>query len=191
MAIKARSEGLIIKELDGELAIYDEREHRAHELNETAAAVWRRCDGETPLDQIAAEIAAESDLPQDEDIVRIALDQLSRAGLLEDGSAARVSRRQVIQRLGLAGTSALLLPAVTTIVAPTRAMAQSGPQDPTPRPPTPMFPQPTPGFTPTPMMPQPTPRPPTPMMPVPTPGLPPTPGMTPFPSPTPGLTPVP
>lgn len=129
MALKARTEGLIIKELDGELAVYDEREHRAHELNSTAAAVWRKCDGETELDEIAREIAAETELPQDEEIVRMALDQLSRAGLLEQAPQleGHISRRQVIQRLGLAGGAALLLPAVTTIVAPSRAMAQSVP----------------------------------------------------------------
>lgn len=163
MALKARTEELIIKELDGELAVYDEREHRAHELNATAAAVWRKCDGETPLEQIASEIAAETELPQDEEIVRMALDQLSRAGLLEQAPKleGHISRRHVIQRLGLAGTAALLLPAVTTIVAPTRAMAQSGPPQP--------IPVPFPMMEPTPMMP--TPMNPTPMV-YPTPGVP-------------------
>ena len=160
MAPKARSEGLIIKELDGELAIYDEREHRAHELNQTASTVWQKCDGQTPLEQIAAEIAAESDLPQDEGIVELAIDQLFRAGLLEGAAAnAQVSRRQLISRLGLAGTAALLLPAVTTIVAPTRAMAQSGPPVPVPVPVPPMMDVPTPGFAaPTPRYAAPTPR---------------------------------
>ena len=31
MDLKARKEGLIVKELDGEIAVYDERDHRAHE----------------------------------------------------------------------------------------------------------------------------------------------------------------
>ena len=138
MTLKARTEGLIIKELEGEIAVYDERDHRAHELNAAAAAVWKNCDGETPIDEIAEAVAADSELPADEGIVRMALDQLSRAGLLEQGGqdAGTVSRRQLIQRLSLAGAAALLLPAVTTIVAPTRAMAQSFPS-PTPQMPTP------------------------------------------------------
>lgn len=165
---KARSEQLIVKEMDGELAIYDEREHRAHELNATAAAVWQRCDGKTSLADIAARIAAHSELPQDEDIVRMALDQLSRAGLLDQATdvGAGVSRRQLIRRLGLAGPAVLLLPAVTTLVAPTRAMAQSPPA-PTPGSPTPGSPTPT---APTPTAPtpaSPTPSSPTPSSPTP------------------------
>lgn len=140
MGIKARSDDLIVKELGRELAIYDEREHRAHELNATAATVWRHCDGKSSVSEIASAMAAESELPADEEIVELALDQLSRGGLLEEPwkrLEAPTSRRQVIRRLGLVGTAALLLPAVTTIVAPTRAMAQSAPptpSDPTPSP---------------------------------------------------------
>ncbi len=128
MGIKARSDDLIVKELGRELAIYDEREHRAHELNATAASVWRHCDGEKSVSDIAAALAAESELPADEEIVELALDQLSRGGLLDEPwkrMQAPTSRRQLIHRLGLVGTAALILPAVTTIVAPTRAQAQS------------------------------------------------------------------
>jgi coenzyme PQQ synthesis protein D (PqqD) len=42
----ARSDGLIVQELDGELLVYDLERHRAHRLSETAAFVWRRCEGE-------------------------------------------------------------------------------------------------------------------------------------------------
>ncbi len=144
MTLKARSESLIIKELEGEIAVYDERDHRAHELNAAAASVWRKCDGETPIDEIAEAVAADSELPADEGIVRMALDQLSRAGLLEQGGqdVGAVSRRQLIGRLGLAGAVALILPAVTTIVAPTRAMAQSFPSPTSPTSPTPQSPLP-------------------------------------------------
>lgn len=151
MGIKARTDGLIVKELGQELAIYDEREHRAHELNATAASVWRHCDGESSIRDIAAAMAAESGLPADEEIVKLGIEQLSRGGLLEEiqsGFDAPTSRRQVIRRLGLVGSAALLLPAVTTIVAPTRAMAASAPM-PTPAP--------TPLATPMPTLPTPPP----------------------------------
>ena len=127
MAFKARTDGLIVKEFDGELAIYDPETHQAHELNRSAATVWRHCDGETSVAEMAAAIASDSDLPADEGIAEIAIGQLGRAGLLEGPPAygAAVSRRQVIRRLGLAGTVALMLPTLSTIVAPTPAMAQS------------------------------------------------------------------
>jgi hypothetical protein len=126
MYVKARHEAIIAKELRGEFVLYDERAQRAHELNAPAAAVWRHCDGKTSVGDLAAALAAETDLPADEEIVRLALAQLSKAGLLEgppDAFAAGVSRRQIIQRLGLAG--AFLLPIVSTLVAPSPAMAQS------------------------------------------------------------------
>ena len=141
MNAKARREGLIVKEIDGEFAVYDEHAERAHELNSTAASVWRHCDGETSVGEIAAALATETELPVDEEIVHLALGQLSNAGLLEgpqSAFAARMSRRQIIQRLGLAGSLALLLPMVGTIVAPSPAMAQSAtPPPPTAQPTTP------------------------------------------------------
>ena len=54
----ARHEALITKEADGELLVYDEQRDRAHCLNETAAAVWRLCDGHTTVSEIAQAIAS-------------------------------------------------------------------------------------------------------------------------------------
>ena len=55
---QARHEALITKEADGELLVYDEQRDRAHCLNETAAAVWRLCDGHTTVSEIAQAIAS-------------------------------------------------------------------------------------------------------------------------------------
>ncbi len=127
MYLQARREALIIKDLGDDLVVYDERADCAHELNGAAAAVWRRCDGRTDLDEIASQLPAELGLPADEEIVTLAITELSRAGLLEtSGSVQHVSRRQVIGRLSLTAAAALMLPLVSTIVAPTPAMAQSG-----------------------------------------------------------------
>ena len=134
---KARSEGVMVREVDGDFVVYDEHEGRAHELNASAAFVWRHCDGETSISELAAALTSETGLPADEEIVQLALAQLSKAGLLEgpqDAFTARVSRRQLIQRLGLAGSVTLMLPMVGTIVVPSPAMAQSPPTPPTPAP---------------------------------------------------------
>ena len=125
---KARSEGILVRELNGDFIVYDEDAGRAHELNTAAASVWRHCDGATPVDALAAALAAETELPADEEIVHLALAQLSKAGLLEGPEvalAARVSRRQLIQRLGLAGSVTLLLPMVGSLVVPSPAAALS------------------------------------------------------------------
>jgi hypothetical protein len=50
---KARTEGIISKEVDGELLVYDLTRDKAHCLNETAAAVWQLCDGRTSVSAIA------------------------------------------------------------------------------------------------------------------------------------------
>ncbi|HJZ82776.1 MAG TPA: PqqD family peptide modification chaperone [Pyrinomonadaceae bacterium] len=44
---RARSENLVIRELDDETLVYDMERDEAHCLNQTAALVWQRCDGRT------------------------------------------------------------------------------------------------------------------------------------------------
>ena len=46
---QARRSGLIIQEVDSEILIYDQNTDKAHCLNQTAANVWKYCDGETTL----------------------------------------------------------------------------------------------------------------------------------------------
>lgn len=47
----------------GELAIFDARDGRYHVLNPSAAAIWGAIAAETPLAQIAADLAAAHDVP--------------------------------------------------------------------------------------------------------------------------------
>jgi hypothetical protein len=44
--------------VDGKTVVYDEDEHSMLVLNSSAGEVWRRCNGVTPLDDIADELAA-------------------------------------------------------------------------------------------------------------------------------------
>ena len=126
---RARSEDLVVEELPEETLVYDLKRHKAHCLNRPAAVVWRHSDGRTSTTQLARILAEESELPQDEGIVRFALNRLQKAKLLEDGTdiptvAAGHSRRELVKRLALGGL-AMLLPVVTTMVAPVPAMAAS------------------------------------------------------------------
>jgi len=50
---KARSEALITKEVADELLVYDRTRDKAHCLNETAAEIWKLCDGQTSAPEIA------------------------------------------------------------------------------------------------------------------------------------------
>ena len=122
MKPQTRRSGLLIRELPDELLVYDQEQHRAHCLNQTAALVFRHADGS----RTAADLAR---LPgADDEVVTLALDQLNGAGLLEVQASdtdteisAGMSRRDVARRVGLA--AAILLPAVASIVAPTPAEA--------------------------------------------------------------------
>jgi hypothetical protein len=117
---KAKTERLIVREIDGETLVYDRGRDAASCLNEFAARVWRECDGETSVAAIAAALG------EDEPAVWLALHQLTKAQLLTEAIAfppdmsAAKSRRAVGGRLGL-GAAAV----VASIVAPMPAQAAS------------------------------------------------------------------
>ena len=125
----ARTTDLTIEELPVETVIYDHKRNRIHCLNQSTSFIWRRCDGKVKIEEIAA-LLPEVGVPGDLDVVRRALKVLKRAHLLEAGPSFAVSklpsRRQLVRRLGLAGTTAAVLPTITSTVAPTPAMAKSG-----------------------------------------------------------------
>ena len=56
---QARDEGLVIQELPDEVLVYDLDRHRSHCLNHTASAVWRLCDGQKSVSEIAQKLRAE------------------------------------------------------------------------------------------------------------------------------------
>lgn len=124
-APRARKDGLVVEELPDELLVYDLDRHKAHCLNETAALIWKRCDGRTTVAAMARAVAGELKAPVGEEVVRFALDQLDRSCLLEGwaprSERGKLSRREAMRRLGLA--AALAVPVVTSIVAPTAADA--------------------------------------------------------------------
>ncbi len=125
---RARSEGLLVRELEGEVLVYDLERHRAVCLNPAAAAVWRRCDGLTDVAGLGRALGEETGGGAGEEVVWLALEQLARDRLIEGRPARpagsrRVTRRELIRRLGLA--AAATLPLVTSVVAPTPAQAAS------------------------------------------------------------------
>src|SRR5277367_7096402 len=116
---KAKTERLIVKEIDDETLVYDMGRHAATCLNEFAAKVWRRCDGTTSVADIA------DALGEDERAVWLALQQLTQSQLLTEAitlpSEMRTgkTRRQIAGQLGLGAAVA----AVSSIVMTTAAHA--------------------------------------------------------------------
>ena len=132
MMPKARQEGLLVQEVGDELAVYDQEIHRAHRLNQTAAIVWRHCDGQRSVEDLTVVLQQQLNPVVDHEVVLLALDQLHSARLLEtpvgrSADETRMSRRAVVRKVGLVGVLSLLLPVITTIAVPTPAQAQSAP----------------------------------------------------------------
>ena len=119
----ARKNGLVVRDLADEVVVYDQERHEAHCLNSTAATVFRNADGRRSVSDLALLLGADG--PGAEALVEMALGQLGEARLLESGpsfaSEPGLPRRDAMRRVGLA--AAVLLPLVTSILAPTPAEA--------------------------------------------------------------------
>lgn len=124
----ARRDGLIVREVAGETLVYDLEREKAHCLNQTAALVWKHCNGRLTVAEIAAALALETQTEVDEQLVWLALSQMRRKHLLSKRSSfafdrPRISRRDAMRRFGQ--TLVIALPLVTTIIAPVPAQAAS------------------------------------------------------------------
>ena len=122
----ARKEGLVIQEVSDEVLVYDLDTNKAHCLNQTAAAVWKNCDGQNSVADISRIFGRQTGRAIDEDLIWLAIDQLNEKNLLADEVSAKFageSRREVIKKVGLAAVVAL--PIVTSLVAPKSVSAQS------------------------------------------------------------------
>lgn len=124
---RARTDQLIVKEVDDEVLVYDLTNDKAHCLNDTAATVWKNCDGKNSVADISTSLANDTGVAVDEGVVWLALDQLKQFKLLADVPSAPavftgMSRRHLMRNLGLA---AIALPSVVAMVVPTPSQAQS------------------------------------------------------------------
>ena len=124
---RAREKGLLTCEVADELLVYDLDRYAAHCLNSTAALVWRQCDGRTGVAEITRAINSAFGLTLDNDVVRLALEQLERARLIHTHKTlerrtdvAKLPRRELIKRAGFAAAG---LPLVSSIVTPTAVEA--------------------------------------------------------------------
>ena len=118
----ARNTDIVVQESGKEMLIYDLNTHKAYTLNETSSIVYQACDGKTTF----AELSAKNNFT--DDIIFLAIDELNKENLLEKAEEYNspfkgLSRREVIRKVGLA--SMIVLPLISSIVAPTAAMALS------------------------------------------------------------------
>ena len=120
----ARTNEIVVLEVENETLVYDLRVSEAHCLNETAAFVWKNCDGSNTVTEIADLVKSRFKTPVDGDFVWLALDQLQERKLLADGFVDRsrlTSRREMIKRVGMA--TVIAAPIIASVVAPNAAYA--------------------------------------------------------------------
>lgn len=116
----ARIKELVTNEVDGEVLVYDQATHHIHHLNETSAAVWRLCDGQRTLAEVARAAGIRPET------VQVALGKLADASLLRDELALDLrapaqSRRAFMKKAAIAGA----IPAIVSVTAPLAAQAAS------------------------------------------------------------------
>jgi hypothetical protein len=98
-------------------------------LNQTSALVYQLCDGKHSVSDISRELSRKLKQPVTEDLVWLVIDQLKQDNLLSNSEELNIkfdglSRREVIRKVGFA--SMIALPVISSLIAPTAAMAQSG-----------------------------------------------------------------
>jgi Coenzyme PQQ synthesis protein D (PqqD) len=118
---EARMSDLVTQELQDELLVYDQNRHKAHCLNSTAALIWKHCDGQTSVSEMAGKLQHETQVTVDEEVVWLGLKQLADCHLLQGrltppGGKTAIPRREAVRRIGLA--SALAIPVIMSITAP-------------------------------------------------------------------------
>jgi len=125
---KSRKDNLVVQELEGEVLIYDLEKNKAFCLNETSALVWQSCDGSRTIADISDFVGKRLNSQINEDVVWLALDQLSKESLVEKQTELNdkfkgLSRREVIKKVGL-GTL-IALPMIASLTAPVAAQTGS------------------------------------------------------------------
>ena len=117
-----RRRSLLVRELGAETLVYDLDTHRASCLNREAAAVFEACNGSSSLSEIRRRVSLRLGEPVDEGWIELAIDRLAQRGLVDAVSKPpSAPRRELLRRL--AAATALALPSVTSVLAPTAAEA--------------------------------------------------------------------
>lgn len=120
----ARKINVVVQEMPDEVLVFDMNSNKAHCLNASAAFVWKACNGQNSVADIAREFELTGTGSVTEDFIWLAIDQLQENSLLENEMAPRFegqSRRQVIKKIGLA--SMVAVPVIASLVAPQNALA--------------------------------------------------------------------
>lgn len=125
---EARREGIIIRDFEGEVLVYDVERDKAHCLNSLAGQIWRHCDGRTTVSEIAASLSHQNGCKIDDNVALLGLEELRRSHLLVEPASSTpgfrlpsMSRREAVRRIGIG--AAVALPLVASMTVPTAVEA--------------------------------------------------------------------
>ena len=120
----AKKNFVVVEESPNEVLIYDSSINKVHVLTPVASAVWKNSDGNTSVSEISRKLEAELQNDGGDNLTWLALEELEKSGLLE--SPLNIPQN-VVSRRSMMKTAAAIaaLPLVTTIIAPTPALALS------------------------------------------------------------------
>lgn len=112
-AYRARTQDVVVDELDGGLVVYDTRAHCAHWLEPSAAAVWRACSDSSGESEVASAVGT--------DVTTCAalLEQLIDIGLVE--VVEGVSRRSMLVSVAKVGAAGTLAAPILSVALPAAA----------------------------------------------------------------------
>ena len=128
MRPKKRTDNIVVQKMNEEVLVYDLYSNKAVCLNETAAIVWKLCDGKKTASEIAENVGKRLKKPVTNELIWLAIDQLKAENLLSNGGALEavfdgLTRREVVRKVGIA--SMIAVPIVSSIAAPNAVAAQS------------------------------------------------------------------
>ncbi|MFV0389277.1 MAG: PqqD family protein [Pyrinomonadaceae bacterium] len=124
---KSRENEIVTQKTNDDLLLFDLESNNAYCLNSSNALIYSLCDGTRTIEQITEAFNRSSKSQVSADFIHLGIKGLSENRLIEDDSIddeiASPSRRDLIKKIGIA--SAVALPIIYSVSAPTAANAQS------------------------------------------------------------------
>lgn len=125
---EGRTDALLSEQVGEETVVYDLTNKDVHCLSPLASAVFARCDGRTAPARIAEVAQERLGRPVSVDEVSAAISQLAERSLLTTPPLVQhagngFSRRDLVKKSAVVGGMAFAAPLITSIAAPTAAMA--------------------------------------------------------------------
>jgi hypothetical protein len=127
---QAISKDIVVQNLRDEVLVYNLITHQAMSLNRTITTIWQLCDGKKDVSEIRHSTAKILNTAVSDEVVFLALDELSKNGLLDTNELiplkdlSQINRREMIKNIAL--TTSVAIPIITSLVAPKAINAASG-----------------------------------------------------------------